>query len=168
MSFTDIFSEKLNEKKISEKFSEIQEEIDIEDIEDIEDINSEDVDSEDLHDLIDYLDPADYGDIADLILDFLDANYEDDEMSDDPEEVNGEIEEGVSRKFTGKKKGVRKFKKTGAQLRKDKVKNKKSNRKNRVKNRQYNKKNKAKKKAYNKSYSKAVKSGQHKAKLRKG
>jgi len=163
MDFTEIFS-----KKLTKKLNKInQPSINEEDI-DIADIDAEDVDSEDLHDLIDYLDPSDYGDIADLILDFLDENYEDDEISDGPEEVDGEIEEGVSRKFKGKKKGVRKFKKTGAQLRKDKVKNKKSNRKNRVKNRQYNKKNKAKKKSYNKSYSKAVKSGQHKAKLRKG
>ena len=156
MNFTEIFTSKLN-GRLSEA----------EDI-DIDNIDSEDVDAEDLHDLIDYLDPEDYGDIADLILDFLDENYEDDEMSDGPEEVEGDIEEAVSRKFTGKKKGVRKFKKTGAQLRKDKVKNKKSARKNRVKNRQYAKKNKSKKKAYNKSYSKAVSSGQHKAKKRKG
>ena len=44
----------------------------------------------------------------------------------------------------------------------------KKNRKNRVKTRQYNKKNKAKKKAYGKSYTKAIKSGQHKVKVRKG
>lgn len=128
---------------------------------------SYDVTVDELHDLIDYIDEIDYDAIADLILDYIDMNYEaEPEIEDD--EDDEEIEEGMATKFTGKKKGVRKFAISKAKLRQNRKKNKAVLRKNRVKNRIKRKKNKIKIKKYQTSRNKAIKAGQHQAKIHRG
>jgi len=125
---------------------------------------------EELYDLIDYLDEIDYDTIADLILDFIDSNYEDEKYEDEIEEdeEDEEIDEKVATIFKGKKKGVRKFALSKAKIRQNKKKNKAKLRKDRVKNRIKRKKNKIKIKKYQASYSKAIKKGQHQAKVHRG
>ena len=117
------------------------------------------VTAEDLYGLIDYLDPADYDIIADMILDFLDDEYED-------EDEDEELDEGV--RFTGKKKGRRRFDTTKSKMRQNRRKNKVTNRKNRVKNRTKLRKTKLKRKKYAKSRNDAIKRGQHVAKTHRG
>lgn len=127
--------------------------------------NSQEVDVTDLYSLIDYLDPADYDIVADLILDFLDEEYED-EIHETDDEDEDELDEGA--RFTGKKKGKRRFDTTKSKMRQNRKKNKTANRKNRVKNRTKLKKTKNKRKKYAKSRNDAIKRGQHVAKQHRG
>lgn len=137
------------------------------------DDGSQDVTLEELHDLIDYIDEIDYDTIADLLLDFIDTHYEEeiedegDEYEDDVE-FEGELDEKIATRFTGKKKGIRKFTKSKAKMRRERVKRKSILRKKRVKNRIARKKNKIKIKKYQASRNKAIKAGQHQAKIHRG
>ena len=131
---------------------------------------------EDLIDLIEELDPEDYAEVAELIIDLVEGNYdgldydEDEEgvLESEDEDEDEEIDEAVTARFKNKDKSIRRFAKSKAQLKKDKIKNKIKNRKNRIKNKLYRRKNKMKIKKYQKSRNDAIKRGLHRTTKRRG
>jgi len=133
------------------------------------DRESEETTVEDLYELIGMIDPEDYELVADILLDVLDEDdpdfYPDDlEESEDGDDDSDEDDLDEAR-FTGKKKGVRKFDRRKTALKRDKRRNKAAKRKSRIKYKKTKHKNKAGKKRYRATYNKAVKSGQHKKKI---
>ena len=132
-----------------------------------EEIKDEMVTKEDLLELIDTLDPEDYGEVAELMLDLI-IGPEEDELEIDDFTDEEQFDEGVTAKFKNKQLGVRKFEKTAAQLKAEKLKNKIRARKNKLKNKLYRRKNKMKIKKYQKSRNDAIKKGRHKPKERIG
>lgn len=137
------------------------------------------ISKEDLLDLIELLNPEDYEEVAELILDLSDA--EDDGIKFDRDDENidmgdreinnigeSELEEGVTGRFKNKDKSIRRFNKSAAQLKKDKIRNKIKNRKKRVKNKLYRRKNKIKIKKYQKTRNDAIRRGLHTVTKRRG
>jgi len=141
---------------------------------------------EELKDLLEYMNEEDYGEVADILLDYIDDNYEDEDMlsfeidecsrkdedndGDEDDEDEDEMDEKVSRVFgtKQKKRGLRHFSKTKSQLKKGKAKRKIDLKKGKVERKKYLRKNKAALKKKRKSYNAAIKKGQHKVKKRRG
>lgn len=105
-----------------------------------------------------------------FILDLLIDDDENDDIEEEPSEVDDVVDEGVSRVMKAKNANIKKrkfFQKSAATLRKERAARKKSNRMNRAARKGYQRINKAKIASYQKSRAKFMKKGKHFVKVRR-